>query len=150
MTSPGVGYGALLAAWPSPIIQDSPNRFGILSHVENGNSRRYSGLNSEVDSEVASTYNRSSKETMLLRKHLGVPRNPRYRLPESLVKLVTAANLPRVVILIGIAEVIFDELKKLDRLALHFRASRRSSSAREIRLTAPARYAFHRESRSAR
>ena len=76
---------------------------------------------------------------MLLGKHFGVPLHPRDGITKERMKLLAAAWQPGVVVVVSLPEIVRNELKEFDGLAFHFRETRRSSSARVMRLAVPVR-----------
>jgi hypothetical protein len=109
-----------------------------------------SGSITNENAKVALVDDRAAKEPMLLRKHLRIPFDPRHRLVKASAKPDLSILPPRIVEVVSVAKILVDQRQKLDRLTSHRRATRRSNSSNEIRSTLPERYAFHRESRSAR
>jgi hypothetical protein len=111
---------------------------GFSPHIEHRNYRYDSRFNRVENRKITAADNRPAKLLITPWKHFRVPTNPENRFPKSLMKFIRTFELPGLVKASRVAKVVFDKFKELDGKAPHFRLSRRSSSAREIRLVVPA------------
>src|SRR5689334_2208136 len=100
----------------------------VSPHIEDRHDYDDFGLNHIEDSKVAAPDNGSSKMLVSFGKHFRVPANPINCLEEFLMEFRCSFELPGIIEIVRVPEILLYELEKLDRKASHFRASRRSSS----------------------
>ena len=119
-------------------IQGLTNRPWIPAQIEYGDDYSSARLDHVVNAEIGSADDRPAKAFVFPREKFRVPFDPGHGIAEFRVKPVRSLELPRFVKGARVPEIRLDKLQKFDRLASHLRASRRSSSASEMRRARPA------------